>query len=449
MRPAYPKEFNYIKAKSLAEALEAVRAGARPLAGGQSLSTLLKLRLIEADALVDIFELDELRYVERRGDSLALGALLVHNDVAMHKDVVEWAPALSKAAWMIADLQVRNRGTLGGSLAHADPAANYIPPLLALDANVHVRSSRGTRIIKIDEFILGPYQTALEPDEIIEEVAVPKWDLQDTYVFKVGGASYPSLVLSLAVRLEDGVVKRSRFAIGGYYTKPVVLEGVLDGQKLEESAVEKIINLMPEGEPYDDPHLAFEKKRRLLPTALTRLVKGALKRQWTLPTREEITKWRGEGGGLVVVNGRALQLDGEPRLLLVDFLRRQGYTEVKRGCDEGRCGACTVLLDGKAVKTCTVFAPQAAGHEIETVKSLMKSGLHPVQRAFLEEYASQCGYCAHGFIMATVNYLNTVDPSASDETLKLSIKNICRCTGYVNIIKAIKRASKLLSTQPS
>jgi CO/xanthine dehydrogenase FAD-binding subunit/aerobic-type carbon monoxide dehydrogenase small subunit (CoxS/CutS family) len=398
MRPAYPKEFKYIKARGVEDALEAVKAGAKPLAGGQSLSTLLKLRLIEVETLVDIFELDELRYVERRGDSLVLGALLIHNDVAMLREVVSWAPALSKAAWMIADLQVRNRGTLGGSLAHADPAANYIPPLLALDATVRVRSSRGVRAVKMTELVLGPYQTALEPDEIIVEVEVPRWDIQGTYVLKVGGASYPSLILSLAARLEDGIVKESRLAVGGYYTRPFVVEGAFDGEKLSEDAAAKAVGLFPDGEPYDDPHLAFEKKRQILPTVLTRLIREASAGQWRLPIKEEITRWRGRNQETVVVNGRALQLEGEPRLLLVDFLRRQGYTEVKRGCDEGRCGACTVLLDGKAVKSCTVFAPQAAGHEIRTAKGIMGAGLHPVQRAFLEEYASQCGFCTHGFV---------------------------------------------------
>jgi carbon-monoxide dehydrogenase medium subunit len=445
MRPAYPKEFKYIKARSVEDALEAVKAGAKPLAGGQSLSTLLKLRLMEVETLVDIFELDELRYVVRRGDSLVLGALLIHNDVAMLREVVSWAPALSKAAWMIADLQVRNRGTLGGSLAHADPAANYIPPLLALDATVRARSSRGVRAVKMTDFVLGPYQTALEPDEIIVEVEVPRWDIQGTYVLKVGGASYPSLILSLAARLEDGIVKESRLAVGGYYTWPFVVEGAFDGEKLSEDAAAKAVGLFPDGEPYDDPHLAFEKKRQILPTALTRLIREASAGQWRLPIKEEITRWRGRNQETVVVNGRALQLEGEPRLLLVDLLRRQGYTEVKRGCDEGRCGACTVLLDGKAVKSCTVFAPQAAGHEIRTAKGIMGAGLHPVQRAFLEEYASQCGFCTHGFVMTVTDYLNSVDPSANDETLKLSVKNLCRCTGYVNIIKAVKKAAKLLS----
>jgi len=444
MKPAYPKEFNYIKAKSLAEALEAVKTGAKPLAGGQSLSTLLKLRLTEVDTLVDIFELDELRYIERRGDSLALGALLVHNDVAMHKDVVEWAPALSKAAWMIADLQVRNRGTLGGSLAHADPAANYIPPLLALDASIRVRSLRGVRLIKMEEFVQGPYQTALKPDEIVEEVVVPKWDLQNTYVFKVRGASYPSLILAVAANLEDGVLKRSRLALGGYYTKPVVVDGIFDGGIVNKEALIKAVELLPEGEPYDDPHLSFEKKRRLLPTALARLAEGLLNPQWNLPTKDKVMKRRGREDNVVVINGRSFRVEGEPRLLLLDFLRRVGFVEVKRGCDEGKCGACTVLMDGKAVKSCTVFAPQAAGHVIETVKNL-GGELHQVQKAFLEEFASQCGYCTHGFMMTVINYLGDVDPSAKDETLKLTVKNICRCTGYVNIIRAIRKAATLLA----
>jgi len=97
------------------------------------------------------------------------------------------------------------------------------------------------------------------------------------------------------------------------------------------------------------------------------------------------------------------------------------------------------------VKSCAVFAPQAAGHEIRTAEGIMGAGLHPVQRAFLEEYASQCGFCTHGFVTTVTDYLNSVDPSANDETLKLSVKNLCRCTGYVNIIKAVKKAAKLLS----
>jgi len=147
--------------------------------------------------------------------------------------------------------------------------------------------------VKMTDFVLGPYQTALEPDEIIVAVEVPRWDVQGTYVLKVGGASYPSLILSLAARLEDGIVKESRLAVGGYYTRPFVVEGAFDGEKLSEDAAVKAVGLFPDGEPYDDPHLAFEKKRQMLPTALTRLIREASAGQWRLPIREEITRWRG------------------------------------------------------------------------------------------------------------------------------------------------------------
>ncbi len=446
MRPAYPPQFKYIKASSLAEALEAVKEGAVPLAGGQSLSTLLKLRLISVETLVDIFELDELRYVKVKDGKLAIGSLVVHNDVAMHKDVVAWAPALSEAAWRIADIQVRNRGTVGGSLAHADPAANYLPPLLALDAEVVLGRPGGERVIKAGEFVRGPYQTAIN-GELITEVRVPRWERQTTVVFKVGGASYPSLIVAVTADVIEGVVTRSRIAVGGYYTRPVAADKVFDGVALDKlgAVARKIPELLPPGEPYDDPHLSFEKKQRLLPKlvekALNRLVE---KDAWHLPTKSSITKWRRRGNGQMLLNGQPVDVNVEPRVLLVDFLRRIGAVEVKRGCDEGRCGACTVLIDGKAVKSCTIFAPQARGHEVTTVRGLSQNGLNPVQRAFLEEYASQCGYCTHGFIMAVYHYLTDVDPHAEPEILKMSIKNICRCTGYVNILRAIKKASSYL-----
>ncbi|MCY0858820.1 MAG: 2Fe-2S iron-sulfur cluster-binding protein [Sulfolobaceae archaeon] len=124
----------------------------------------------------------------------------------------------------------------------------------------------------------------------------------------------------------------------------------------------------------------------------------------------------------------------------------QGFVEVKRGCDEGKCGACTVLIDGKSVKSCTMLAIQAMNKDIRTIKGLGNSSyeLNYLQRAFLENYAMQCGYCTHGFMMVTHDYLNNVDPDADKDVMYYAIKNICRCTGYINIIKAIKTSAELL-----
>ena len=143
------------------------------------------------------------------------------------------------------------------------------------------------------------------------------------------------------------------------------------------------------------------------------------------------------------VNGVEHQLEVEPRLLLVHALRDQlGLTGTHVGCDTSNCGACTVHLDGKAVKSCTVLAVQADGAEITTIEGLATNGsLHPVQEAFKEQHGLQCGYCTPGFVMATVGLLGET-PNPSEDQIRHALEgNLCRCTGYHNIVRAIEAAA--------
>jgi aerobic carbon-monoxide dehydrogenase small subunit len=143
------------------------------------------------------------------------------------------------------------------------------------------------------------------------------------------------------------------------------------------------------------------------------------------------------------VNGESHSAEVEPRQLLVYFLREQlGLIGTVVGCDTSSCGACTVLLDGESVKSCTVLAVQADGHEVTTVEGLASNGtLHPVQQAFHEQHGLQCGFCTPGMVMATVGLL-AENPSPSDEEIRHALEgNLCRCTGYVNIVKAVKAAA--------
>jgi carbon-monoxide dehydrogenase small subunit len=145
----------------------------------------------------------------------------------------------------------------------------------------------------------------------------------------------------------------------------------------------------------------------------------------------------------VTVNGRELEREVEPRMLLVHFLRDElGLTGTHVGCDTSSCGACTVRLDGGAVKSCTVFAFQADGLEVETIEGLAKDGeLHPLQRAFHEHHALQCGYCTPGMIMAATEILAR-NPNPTDDEIRKALEgNLCRCTGYHNIVEAIKAAA--------
>jgi carbon-monoxide dehydrogenase small subunit len=142
----------------------------------------------------------------------------------------------------------------------------------------------------------------------------------------------------------------------------------------------------------------------------------------------------------ITVNGVRRELDVEPRQLLVYALREQlGLTGTNIGCDTTSCGSCTVHLDGESVKSCTVLAVQADGHEITTIEGLASNGeLHPMQRAFQESHALQCGYCTPGMIMAATSFLKE-HPSPTDDEIRRGLEgNLCRCTGYHNIVKAVQ-----------
>ncbi len=145
----------------------------------------------------------------------------------------------------------------------------------------------------------------------------------------------------------------------------------------------------------------------------------------------------------VTVNGESRQAEVEPRELLVYFLREQlGLTGTNVGCDTSSCGACTVLLGGESVKSCTVLAVQADGAEVTTIEGLAQNGeLHPVQRAFHEQHALQCGYCTPGMVMAAVSLL-AEQPNPGEAEIRLALEgNLCRCTGYHNIVKAVQAAA--------
>jgi carbon-monoxide dehydrogenase small subunit len=142
----------------------------------------------------------------------------------------------------------------------------------------------------------------------------------------------------------------------------------------------------------------------------------------------------------VTVNGTRHEAEVEPRQLLVYFLREQlELTGTPVGCDTSSCGSCTVLLDGESVKSCTLLAVQADGSKITTIEGLARNGeLHPVQQAFHESHALQCGYCTPGMVMATVSLLEEHPDPSEEEIRHLLEGNICRCTGYQNIVAAVK-----------
>lgn len=144
----------------------------------------------------------------------------------------------------------------------------------------------------------------------------------------------------------------------------------------------------------------------------------------------------------VTINGTSRSAEAEPRTLLVDFIRTNlGMTGTHIGCDTTSCGACTVILDGKPVKSCTVLAAQANGHDLRTVEGLKQNGsLHPIQAAFKEHHGLQCGFCTPGMMLVGAALIED-NPDATEDEIRWEISgNICRCTGYKNIVTAIQAA---------
>lgn len=144
----------------------------------------------------------------------------------------------------------------------------------------------------------------------------------------------------------------------------------------------------------------------------------------------------------MTVNGTAHTHDVEPRTLLVQFLREHcGLTGTKVGCDTSSCGACTVLVDGESVKSCTMLAAQADGAAVTTIEGLGAAGWHPVQQAFHEKHGLQCGFCTAGMVMAAVSFLEE-NPEPTERDVRLGLEgNLCRCTGYHNIVAAVLSAA--------
>ena len=152
------------------------------------------------------------------------------------------------------------------------------------------------------------------------------------------------------------------------------------------------------------------------------------------------------------INGREVQGEVEPRLLLADFIRdNAGLTGTHLGCEHGVCGACTVQLDGEPVRSCLMFAVQANGHRVATVEGMAPNEreLHPLQQAFHEEHALQCGFCTPGILMTMEAFLRE-EPDPTPERIREALAgNLCRCTGYQNIVTAVRVAADRLSSKPS
>lgn len=263
--------FRYERPSSLDEAMRqaAEAPGARWLAGGMSLLPLMKMELAAPPALVDLAGVEDLVGVRERDDTLWVGAMTRHADLAGHPLVARHAPLLAAAASQVGDPQVRNRGTIGGSLAHADPAADLPAAVLALDATIEVASARGRRGIPAGGFFLGPLMTALEPDEVIVAVVVPQRGARrQAYRKRPHPASgYAVVGIAASLRWDGDRVASAVVAVtgvAGHVFRAPRTEALLTGEVLTDALLAEAAGVVTDGqEVWGDLYASADYRRHL------------------------------------------------------------------------------------------------------------------------------------------------------------------------------------------
>jgi carbon-monoxide dehydrogenase medium subunit len=277
-----PQEFEYSSPSTLAEALELIAGGDRKiLAGGMSLIPLMKLRLAAPEHVVDLGRVPGLNHITESGGLIRIGATATHHDIELSPLLRSSCPLLAEVASNIGDVQVRNRGTLGGSVAHADPAADYPAALLALDAQVRLAAAGSERTVPAAEFFLDAFTTAIEPGEIVVEIQIPPEERSEGYRYeKVQHPASGFAIVGVAVRVKKiaGRIAMARIGVTGL--GPCAFRALKAEKLLEEgSDLEKAAATVGEGQEANSDlyasadyrrHLAQVRTRRALSLALTR-----------------------------------------------------------------------------------------------------------------------------------------------------------------------------------
>ncbi|PWH18346.1 MAG: hypothetical protein DDG58_06550 [Ardenticatenia bacterium] len=465
------------------------RDAARIVAGGTDLIVEMDRGVRRPRVLIDITRIPGLDaiYLDE-ANRLHIGPLVTHNQVVASDLCRRYALPLAIACWMVGSPQIRNRGTVAGNLITASPANDTITPLWALDGQVTLQSVRGIRTLSFPDFFQGVRKTALQEDEMVVDISLRAMTSQQRGTFmKLGLRMAQAIaVVNVAVVVtfaseatDDGreaTVSDARITLGS--VGPTIIrahtaEQVLIGRPLSDDViVQAAERAAAEAQPIDDIRGSAAYRRRMVAVYTRRALEQirAGHERAVLPelpvmlwgkTDGRFPTWSSPPAGYPVdgplvhdadgdqvieteVNGTLYRIKSGSHKTLLRFLREElGLTGTKEGCAEGECGACTVLLDGIAVMSCLVPAPRAHGSRIVTVEGLGSSeDLHPVQQAFIETGAVQCGYCTPGFIMSGAALLAEKARPTQEEIRHAFTGNLCRCTGYYSIIKAIEQAAE-------
>lgn len=455
---------------------------ARIVAGGTDLILELERNIRTGiESLVDISRIQGLNIIHLDQDGLIhLGPLVTHNQCASSKLIVDKAFPLAKAAWEVGAPQIRNRGTIAGNVITASPANDTITPLMALDAQVKLKTKNGERVVPLSGFYSGVRKTVMQPEEMLVDIffKAMKSNQAGTFI-KVGLRKVQAIAVVNAAMIvtfsgEKPLIRQrspitdARITLGA--VAPTIIrahhaESYLNKSTLSENVIAQTAERATrEAKPIDDIRGSAAYRNAMVRVCIKRGLEAISRSEERLgfplnPVLLKSPKSINNNHGLnrsirhdvsgtikTNINGKDYKFKTSNSKTLLRLLREDaGLIGTKEGCAEGECGACTVYLDGEAVMSCLVPAVRAHQAEIVTIEGIAESNnLHIVQQAFMDEGAVQCGYCTPGFIMSGVKLLEEKSQPTKDEILQAISGNLCRCTGYYSIINAIEKAANVI-----
>ncbi len=470
------KRFEYYQPQGLKEAYELMgRLGeaARYIAGGTDVIVRIKQRAIRPEALVSLRGIDELKGIFLDG-GLRLGGMTLFRDIERQPAISREYPALTQAVSVLANPQVRNVATVGGNLCNSAPSADCAPPLMVMEAMLLLEGPHGVRSVAVEEFFTGPGQNSLESAEILKEIKIPQKAPHTGMAFlKIGRLSQDIAVVNAAALLvmDRETCIKCRLSVGAVAPVPLRLKGVeklIEGQEIVPDLLEEVgRRVADEVNPITDIRSTRDYRRHVSGVLVRRAIDEALKSaqaEARSPARIGLSSGRealrpgsgpaGDAGSSTrkvihfVLNGREVSTEVSSHKMVLEVLRENFQLNgTKEGCGQGECGACTVLIDGANVNSCLYPAFELEAKTVTTIEGLVGEAnrLDPIQEAFVENGGVQCGFCTPGMIMSSKALLDE-NPRPGDEEIRRGISgNLCRCTGYVQIVDSIRKAARGLS----
>jgi xanthine dehydrogenase iron-sulfur cluster and FAD-binding subunit A len=492
------QEFEYEEPTSIADVIALLTKygdKAQVLAGGTDLLVQMKMERVSPHYLVSLSNVPELDQIVAREDGLHIGARTSIRAVRFAPEVQIHYQTLAEACASFSTTQIQFMGTIGGNLCNASPASDTAPALIVLSAQLWLVGPKGERQVPVEKFFSGPGKSVLQKGEVIVSIHLPPSRPRTGSAFlKMSRVAADIAKASAAVLLERNgeCIISCRLAFGSVSPIPLRAhraEALLTGQVFHHDLVMQAAQVASEEiSPIDDVRSTASYRREIVKV----MTHDGLYRAFDRAGGTEDSKVREQksGGWIEKSDGKAhsggsgielhevkplarpIRLESQPPLreidltvngikyrlsvatndLLLNVLRDNfELTGTKYGCGIGECSACTIQMNGKPVLSCLVLAISANGSEIVTVEGLQNSAgdLDPLQDSFIEYAAAQCGYCTPGMLMTAKSLLNENPTPTEDEVRDYLKGNLCRCTGYASIVRAVLNCrEKLTSPMP-